>query len=186
MLYEIELYEIDENNLYRFSLGKISENTLFVFGVNPSTASDKEPDNTINRVMGFAEDNGYSSFVMFNLYPYRATNSDELPQQADIAIIQKNVEYIYQTLQGVNSPHILLAWGETIYKRDYLLDSLKHIYNKLSSLDNVRWLRIGDMLKCNQPRHPLYANSNLSLDEMDMDSYYQQFLADKTEELSLS
>lgn len=167
MQYEIELYEIDENNTHRFALGKISEKTLFVFGVNPSTADDKEPDRTIKRVMGFAENNGYSSFVMFNLYPYRATNSNHLPTDADVKIIKKNVDIIYEILKEVDNPHILLAWGGTIYKRSYLLDSLKQIYDRVSEL-NIKWLIIGEMLKCAQPRHPLYANSNLCFKEIEI------------------
>ena len=47
MEYIIDIYETDELNKYRFVLGSISEKTLFVFGINPSTADDKEPDPTI-------------------------------------------------------------------------------------------------------------------------------------------
>lgn len=89
MEYIIDIYEIDELNKYRFALGSISEKTLFVFGINPSTADDKEPDPTIRKVMGFAKENGYTSFVMFNLYPQRATNPNDLPQEASKEMIQK-------------------------------------------------------------------------------------------------
>ena len=73
MEYLIDVYFTDAENNYRYALGYQSEKTLFVIGLNPSTACDKTPDNTIRKVMGFAERNGYASFVMFNLYPKRAT-----------------------------------------------------------------------------------------------------------------
>lgn len=57
--------------------------TFFVIGLNPSTACDKTPDNTIRKVMGLAEYNGYTSFIMLNLYPKRDTYPDDLPDEAD-------------------------------------------------------------------------------------------------------
>lgn len=75
----IDIYGTDELNKYCFALGSISEKALFVFGTNPSTAGDKEPDSTTKKVTGFAEKNGYISFVMFNLYLQRATNPSDLP-----------------------------------------------------------------------------------------------------------
>lgn len=83
MEYLIDVYLTDAENNYRYALGYQSEKTLFVIGLNPSTACDKTPDNTIRKVMGLAEYNGYTSFIMLNLYPKRDTYPDDLPDEAD-------------------------------------------------------------------------------------------------------
>lgn len=53
----------------RYLLKKTGNSMLFVFGVNPSTATDSNPDATMKKVMGFAEFNGFDVFAMMNLYP---------------------------------------------------------------------------------------------------------------------
>ena len=63
MNYNVDIYETDDKNLYRFALGISSNKILFVFGLNPSTADNKDPDQTIKKIMVFAEKNGYDSFV---------------------------------------------------------------------------------------------------------------------------
>lgn len=90
MDYKITHYKINSNNTYRFVLGSSGQKPLFVIGLNPSTADDKKPDKTIRRVMGFAEGNGFDSFVMMNLYPQRATKPTDLEKQLDLEILNKN------------------------------------------------------------------------------------------------
>lgn len=174
MDYKIDIYEKDEDNLFRFALGSLSEKTLFVFGVNPSTADDQEPDRTIKKVMGFAERNGYKSFMMFNLYPQRATNPNNLSNEIDRVMMDKNIEIIYRILSSQKDADILLAYGELIYSRSYLPLCLKEIYQSIRGIP-LNFYRIGDYLKCGQPRHPLYAGYGLELQTVDIDKYLQEF-----------
>lgn len=175
MEYNINVYETDDLNKYRFALGSLSEKTLFCFGINPSVADDKVPDPTIRRVMGFAERNGYTGFVMFNLYPQRATNHNDLPEEADLQIIQQNIEIISKIISQQQTSDILLAWGELFYSRKYFVDCLKQIHENLKSY-SVNWFRIGDLLKkSRQPRHPLYASYDNTFQKMDMSQFLEQF-----------
>ena len=171
MNYNVDIYETDDKNLYRFALGISSNKILFVFGLNPSTADNKDPDQTIKKIMGFAEKNGYDSFVMFNLYPQRATNPNELDKFPDKNIIRKNERIILNLVSKQKNPNILLAWGDNIFVRDYLIDCLTKIYQSLPS--QVNWWRIGDLTKKGQPRHPsriAYQN----FQKMDMDAYLRE------------
>ena len=174
MNYKIDVYEIDELNQYRFVLGSISTKTLCVFGINPSTADDKTPDHTIRKVMGFAERNGYASFVMFNLYPKRATYPHDLPDLADEIVMRKNIEIISKIVSQVVEQQkrcdVLLAWGNSFYLRDYLGACLKEIYVSLNK-HPIRWLRIGELLKSGQPRHPSRPSYELKFENVDMNVF---------------
>ena len=152
----------------------MSEKTLFVFGVNPSTADDKKTDRTIKKVMGFAERNGYKSFVMFNLYPKIATNPNDLPDEMNRIMMDKNLEVISSILSLKKEADVLLAWGGLIYSRTYLSLCLKEIYQSIK-WNSLNFYRIGDFLKSGQPRHPLYAGYKLEFQLVDMDKYLQEF-----------
>ena len=52
MNYNVDIYETDDKSLYRFALGISSNKILFVFGLNPSTADNKDPDQTIKKIRG--------------------------------------------------------------------------------------------------------------------------------------
>ena len=58
----------------RYVLGQPGNNNLLVIGVNPSTATPEEPDQTIKKVMEISKANGYGGWIMVNLYPQRSTN----------------------------------------------------------------------------------------------------------------
>lgn len=49
-------------------------NPLIIIALNPSTADEKLPDDTMKRVVPYMEINGFDGFVMLNLYPLRSTN----------------------------------------------------------------------------------------------------------------
>ena len=62
-----------------------------------------------------------------------------------------------------------MAWGNNIFSRAYLLDSIKMIYKKLESC-NPNWFQVGTLTKRGQPRHPLYV-SYQAFTPIDMDDY---------------
>ena len=59
---------------YRYILGTRGENPLICIGINPSTAQPGDLDNTLKSVERIAKNNGYDSFIMFNVYAQRATD----------------------------------------------------------------------------------------------------------------
>ena len=173
MEYAIKIYLKDEENLNRFVLGNINKNPLFVIGLNPSTADENKPDPTITKVMGFAEGNGFDSFVMLNLYPQRATKPSDLA--IDICEINhgKNITEIENILNSVSKPKILASWGEKIRERKYLSHCIKSIH-EVTKNKNAEWLKIGELTKSGHPRHPLYASYNLGISSFDINKYIEK------------
>ena len=156
----------------RYVLANGGHKPLVVIGVNPSTANDKEPDQTIKSVMRLCEYHNYKSFVMLNLYPFRSSRPDQLPIEADKNIIDMNIQKIKKIISTQKCPNVLLAWGNAITKRDYLWESAKLIYISLNYCD-IKWLRIGELTCEGNPRHPLYIPSSQSLELMDVKSYLE-------------
>jgi len=92
------IYVNNNDNSCRFALGTEGTKPLIVIGINPSTADDKNPDKTINRVMGFAEGNGFDSFIMLNLYPQRTPYPSDLHSNLDLGIHNQNLKTISGSL----------------------------------------------------------------------------------------
>ena len=158
------IYERDSGNNNRYALGQIFEEngrTLICFGINPSTASPEQLDNTINKVIKIARFNGYSNWIMLNIYPQRATNPDDLHKIADETIIKRNLEIISQTLETFNQSDILFAYGNLIYKRLYLRPCLEQISELLKSKSKI--IKVIKLTKEGNPVHPLYQKNDFIL-----------------------
>lgn len=141
------------NAEFRFWLKKEGNNPLITIGVNPSTATDKKSDFTVTRVMGYAERNGFDSFIMLNVYPQRSTNPDKLDKECNKMYHQENVEAIRQIISTVTNPEILVAFGDIILKRNYLRECFCDIVKACLPF-NPKWKRIGELTKKRNPRHP--------------------------------
>ena len=64
--------------------------------------------------MGLAEYNGYTSFIMLNLYPKRDTYPDDLPDEADKKILEENLSIIYELIK--KKSRLISYWhGEIIF-----------------------------------------------------------------------
>ncbi len=155
------IYTKNESNTARFALGLAGTRPLYVFGINPSTASDMVPDRTMQKVEGFASRHGFDGFVMLNVYPHRATDSNDLPTASDKDLCKRNIEVILHHFQGVEKPVIWAAWGDTIHKRLYLLDCLSEIHKAIEHW-SAEWRHCGTLTQSGNPRHPSrlgYANA---------------------------
>ena len=135
----------------RFILGTKGEKPLICFGINPSTAWHKEPDDTLYRVEKYADKHGYDSWIMFNIYPQRATNPKDLHKndEFDKALHNKNLEHIDNILSQFPTIQIWAGWGDVINKRAYLKDCLADI-KKVVDKHKCEWLSLLD-----KPCHPL-------------------------------
>jgi len=138
----------------RFVLRRKGTKPLVVVGINPSTANADKPDRTMSRVMGFAERNGFDSFIMLNLYPQRTPHPAELHQTRNEDLHRRNIEEIKSALNGLDSPSVILAFGDNIGFRSYLRDCLKDIVGVLAP-HNPQWLHAGTLTNRGNPRHPL-------------------------------
>jgi hypothetical protein len=170
MEYKIAHYKINTGNTCRYVLGSFGENPLFVIGLNPSTADDKKPDRTTRRVMGFAEGNGFDSFVMLNLYPQRATKPTDLDKEIDNAKIEANIEEILNAINGIPNPTILAAWSATISIRGYFKECIQRLFDATKE-NKINWIKLGEPTKEGHPRHPLYALKEIELTKFDVQAY---------------
>jgi len=138
---------------YRYGLSRTwngKKKTILFIGLNPSTANEKIDDPTIRRCINYAQNWGYGSLLMVNLFAYRATSPSEL----------KNVK---NPIGNDNDLHIIelskkadlavAAWGN---KGSYL-NRDKEVKKIIPIL---MCLKIN---KSGQPAHPLYQKKDLKL-----------------------
>lgn len=144
------------NKKYRYLLkykenGSSNTNTLYVIGLNPSTADMNTPDATMKRLFRLCVLNGYDSFVMFNLYPHRATDPDRMDMKVNSNEFENNIKHIKNNLpQGAT---VLLCYGNNIGKRSYLIDSLMKI-RQIGEKKKVNWKCISES-NLGFPSHPI-------------------------------
>ena len=67
------LYVPNTYSEYRYILGTRGMRPLICVGINPSTAAPDALDPTLQSAQRIALNNGYDSFLMFNVYAQRAT-----------------------------------------------------------------------------------------------------------------
>ena len=170
------IYVNEKGNKIRYILGIEGENPLVSFGINPSTAVPQNLDNTLKSVQRLAFANGFDSWIMFNVYPQRATNPNDMHQQIDERIHKENLKHIESILS--KKPVLWAAWGTIIEKRPYLFDCLDDIY-KIAKKYNCRWVRLGKISKSGHPHHPLYLRKDEKIEDFDMDAYMQKLKTDR-------
>ncbi|MFF2499577.1 DUF1643 domain-containing protein [Peribacillus sp. NPDC058075] len=149
----------DETRTFRYSLTRIwdskKEKVVFI-GLNPSTADEVKDDPTLKRCINFAKrwHNGkYGSLEMVNLFSYRSTDFDML-KNFDNPIGIENDKYLLNAVR--NASLVVIAWGEKGIYRNRHIEVLK-----LFKVANIPVYCL-DILKCGQPKHPLYAKKELT------------------------
>ena len=79
-------YEPHTYQPYRFVLGRVGRHPLVCIGINPSTAQPGALDPTLKSVERLAAANGFDSWIMFNVYPQRATDPNDMDKTPDRAL----------------------------------------------------------------------------------------------------
>ena len=136
----------------RFVLQTKGINPLICIGLNPSKANRIESDLTMNRLENYANKNGFDSVLMFNLYPLRATDPNQLPIIKNQVLYDINMRKIKEDINELKPTKILIACGSDIRKRDYFKEALLEI-DKIVKENNIQWLSLG-LTKKGFPRHP--------------------------------
>ena len=165
------IYINNTDNSARYALGTKGNRTLFCFGINPSKATPDEPDPTLKKVEQIAKHNGYDSFVMFNVYPKRDTDFNDLGKVISDTEHSKNIEVILKTIPKDHTIDIWVAFGNHIFDRTYLPFCLKDIYNQLPK-NNIHWYATKTN-KSGAPAHPLYQRNTAMLLDFNMDSFME-------------
>lgn len=134
---------------------------LLVIGLNPSTANESTPDNTMKSVLRIANYNNYDGFVMMNLYPLRSTSPANLPEYPEEEIHKSNLQVIEDILKRYQKSDVMLAYGNNVFSRKYLRQYAEEIISLLC--ERKRNILCIDKTKCGMPKHPLYSPGNSEL-----------------------
>ena len=158
------LYVPDHYSEYRYILGTKGARPLICIGINPSTASPDNLDNTLKSAQRIALFNGYDSFIMFNVYAQRATLPDDMELKLNPVMHRENMKAFEWILQQYPSPcSVWAAWGSLITKRDYLPGCVREMAG-IGTRYGARWFTAGPRSKAGHPHHPLYLRSDSVLD----------------------
>ncbi len=161
------LYVPSRYSEYRYILGTKGKNPLICIGINPSTAAPDDLDNTLKSVERIALFNGYDSFVMFNVYPQRATNPDDMDENYNEPLHKENMKafrYILSLYKDGIKPSVWAAWGTIIEKRDYLKSCVRDIV-LIGEECGAKWYTAGLRSKAKgHPHHPLYLKKDSRID----------------------
>ena len=154
---------------YRYILATRGKRPLICVGINPSTAAPDDLDNTLKSVERVALHNGFDSFVMFNVYPQRATNPNDMDKTPDRALCDENLRWL-QAVLAQTEPTMWAAWGTLIEKRDYLPGLMREMV-ALTREKNIPWVTFGPRSKKGHPHHPLYLRKDSTPEPFDVETY---------------
>ncbi|WP_031588770.1 DUF1643 domain-containing protein [Kandleria vitulina] len=150
---------------YRYALGKKGTNplvaicmNLVAICMNPSAAKEDSSDMTINRVISASEKLNHDGWIVFNLYPERATDAKNL-EEFNEAISKENIDIIRRFLIEHKIKEVWGAWGNAKGIETLRL-AKKDIFNMLSEI-SVRVFYFGTLSKEGNPRHPLQRNEKV-------------------------
>lgn len=165
------LYVPNHYDEYRYILGTTGKKPLICIGINPSTAVPMNLDNTLKSVERIALNNGYDSFIMFNVYAQRATRPEDMDKELNPELHAENMkafEYILSVSEY--EPAVWAAWGNIVEMRSYLKDCLRDML-EIGKKYNAKWYSVGAVSKKGHPHHPLYLKKDLPTDDFDIETY---------------
>ena len=157
---------------YRYILGTRGQKPLICIGINPSTARPGDLDPTLQSVERVARNNGFDSFIMFNVYAQRATSPDDMEPECNPELHRENMRAFAYALSLNPRPVVWAAWGTIIEKRDYLPACLLDVL-KAGEEAGAVWYCAGKVSKKGHPHHPLYLRKDEKLRPFDIKSYLE-------------
>ena len=137
---------------YRYRLERtwdVSKWVVMFIMLNPSTADVETDDPTIRRCIGFAESWWFGWIIVWNLFPFRATNPKNL--------IEENSPFTLENSQHLHemsaTAHLIVCawWNQEIVKKLY---KKFPTYKPLASI--TKNLAFIELSKDWVPKHPLY------------------------------
>lgn len=93
---------LSQDRKYRYVLSRIwdeSKPMVVIIGLNPSTADEKDDDNTITKCINFAKQWGYGGLYMLNLFAFRATSPSDM-FNADRVLLETKMINIFKCIQS--------------------------------------------------------------------------------------
>lgn len=102
-----------------------------------------------------ANANGFDSWIMFNVYPQRATDPNDMDRVPDRALCDENLRWLRAVL-AETEPTMWAAWGTLIEKRDYLPGLMREMV-ALTRERDIPWVTFGKRSKRATPSPALPA-----------------------------
>lgn len=164
------LYVPNTYSEYRYILGTRGQKPLICVGINPSTAAPDALDPTLQSAQRIALNNGYDSFLMFNVYAQRATSPDDMEPECNPELHRENMRAFAYALSLNPRPVVWAAWGTIIEKRDYLWPCLEDMI-ALGREYGAQWVTCGRRSKAGHPHHPLYLRADSVTEPFDPEAY---------------
>lgn len=164
------LYVPNTYSEYRYILGTRGQKPLICVGINPSTAAPDALDPTLQSAQRIALNNGYDSFLMFNVYAQRATSPDDMERTCNPELHRENMRAFAYALSLNPRPVVWAAWGTIIEKRDYLWTCLEDMI-ALGREYGAQWVTCGRRSKAGHPHHPLYLRADSVTEPFDPEAY---------------
>ena len=154
-----------EYNTYRYVLGTLGKSPLIFIGLNPSTATPKNPDHTYCRLNKILENNKhFDSLILLNLYPLVATHTTDLPKKKNAEHYNKNISCIKQVLEECHKENgelnILLGWGSGVTKRKFFQAILEKIKGSLKDYKSSSKFYYVESENKKYPLHPIRYKKN--------------------------
>lgn len=137
---------------HRYALGKKGNDPLVVICMNPSAAKDTLSDMTVNRIIKVSKTLGKEGWMVFNIYPERATNAKTMDAYCQ-DLLDTNIQTIKTYLLENKISEVWGAWGDD-QKLKALTEGRKQMLAMLSGI-GVRVYYFGTLTKKGNPRHPL-------------------------------
>lgn len=127
----------EKDNDLQFLLANKGTKNILVVGLNPPDSDSADPGSSLHYIEQVAEDMGYDSWVLVNLFPIREAkvfNMDSLQLEA---LIRYNIHLIKLVLESeqFEIKDVLLAWGNGIESQPYLNQAAGYLYKELLGLD---------------------------------------------------
>lgn len=171
------LYVPNTYSEYRYILGTRGQKPLICVGINPSTAAPDALDPTLQSAQRIVLNNGYDSFLMFNVYAQRATRPQDMDEVCNEALHRENMAAFRWVLSQVGAgytPAVWAAWGTIIEQRPYLKDCLRDMI-AIGEEYHARWLCAGKRSKKGHPHHPLYLRKDEQVQPFPVKAYLESF-----------
>lgn len=145
--------------LYRYELRRewkargARGRTMVFVGLNPSTADENKDDPTIRRILGFADDWGFGTLVMLNVFAFRSTDPKALHLRAASrleVVGPDNDATIARAFEENRKGRLVVGWGAhglLLERGRRVAEMARAIHGRPQCLGRT---------ESGEPKHPLY------------------------------
>ena len=132
--------------------------------LNPSTADEIFTDRTIDRCLKYVAQWGYSALRVVNLFAYRTSKPEELPNVIDPVGPFNDCAILHAVL---DAPLTVCAWGEGKKADQLLKKRVKAVHKLLAPYrERLNLRRLNDDGEPSHPRRLIFLKKEVAVDEL--------------------